>query len=155
MNLKFILSSTSPPRVLTRAAMSHWAHHHQSPHLPVIQRPRLHLPPRFARRLRRARIFRRSSRSAMADDGGSGTPAPEEFPVGLQNAGGGSVTPAPEPSPENLRSGGSSSSSDSESGVGSGVNRLFGRKKPVHSVFGAGKRTDSSDFQYMVEWVWE
>lgn len=154
MNLKFILSSTtSPPRVLTRAAMSHWAHHRQSPHLPIIQRPRFHLPPRFARLLRRARISRRSSRLATADDGGgSVTPALEASPEN-HNDGGGSVTPVPEASPENLRNAGggggassSSSSSDSESGVGSGVNRLFGRKKPVDSVFGAGKRTDSSDF---------
>lgn len=78
------------------------------------------------------------------------TPALEASPEN-HNDGGGSVTPVPEASPENLRNAGggggaSSSSSDSESGVGSGVNRLFGRQKPVHSVFGAGKRTDSSDF---------
>lgn len=80
------------------------------------------------------------------------TPALEASPEN-HNDGGGSVTPVPEASPENLRNAGggggassSSSSSDSESGVGSGVNRLFGRKKPVDSVFGAGKRTDSSDF---------
>lgn len=170
MSLKCTLSSTNPPRVLTRAAMSHrprsprgaacqsGAHRTQSPHLP-IQRPRFHLPLRFARLLRRARISRRISRAAMADDGGSVTAAPEKSPGALRSPtaddrGSVSPAPAPEKSPENLHSavGGSSppSSSSAESvseissGCRSGINRLFGRKETIHSVLGSGMRTDSS-----------